>query len=113
MMSDPKLPPGMDGLLGQAQSGNNNIPEGKRKCSRCGEIRSLSMYPEQGPTHLCYECLGGNTQALNLPRVRAKDDVAVCPGCDGEIEVSPAVYGEMAQCTECETVFLIDPPGLD
>jgi uncharacterized CHY-type Zn-finger protein len=108
-MTNMDLPPGFDGLLGNAKKGPDQ-KDGQRCCARCGKTKDLTAFPDVGAKHLCYECTGGNTQAISMPQIPAVNGVAVCPVCKAELEVTPDVYGKMAKCPACETVFVIIAP---
>ncbi|MCH2174550.1 MAG: hypothetical protein MK193_02355 [Lentisphaeria bacterium] len=54
-----------------------------------------------------------STQVSHLPHAVATATDVKCPNsnCSSEFEVTPQLYGAVAECPECAMMFVIKPPG--
>ena len=45
--------------------------------------------------------------------IASNESYVICPkrDCDTAFEISPDLYHEVAECSDCKTIFVIKPPG--
>ncbi|MCJ8330530.1 MAG: hypothetical protein HRT89_25030, partial [Lentisphaeria bacterium] len=51
------------------------------------------------------------SQTQDMPYAVATDKDVACPQCAAEFDISPDLYGAVAECPDCSLMFVIRPPG--